>query len=107
MRAAWTLPQARVAASGHGSPTSRGISHSSHSWYSAAFSSSLSGSSLSWNFSQITSISALLAMDLRVMWGTRSYTKPWRMSLYVGASEGALREISASLTWPPRLSASR
>ena len=79
--------------SGHGSPASRGICHSSQSRLSAAFNSSLSGSSLSWKRSQITSISTLLAMDLRVMWGTRSYTKPWRMSLKVGASEGALREI--------------
>ena len=51
--------------------------------------------------------SALLAMDLRVMWGTRSYTKPWRISLYVDASEGTLRASSASLIWPSRLSASR
>ena len=69
---------AAAAASGHGSPASRGISHSSQLRPSAAFSSLRKGSSVSWNLSQMTSISALLAMDLRVTWGTRSYTNPWR-----------------------------
>jgi hypothetical protein len=39
---------------------------------SGLFSCSRSGSRASWNFSQITSISALLAIDLSVMCGTRS-----------------------------------
>ena len=51
---------------------SRGISHSSHAVSSARFSSSRSGSSFSWYSSQMTSISALLAMSRRVMCGTRS-----------------------------------
>ncbi|CFP57407.1 Uncharacterised protein [Bordetella pertussis] len=36
------------------------------------FSASRNGSSTVWALSQMTSISALLAMDLRVMCGTRS-----------------------------------
>ena len=55
----------------------------------------------------MTSISALLAMSLRVMWGTRSYTKPWRISPYVGDSDAALRSTSARLTCPSRLSESK
>ncbi len=63
------------------SAASREISHSSQEAPSALFNCSRNGSSVSFHFSQITSISALLAMDLSVMWGTRSYTKPWRMLL--------------------------
>ena len=48
---------------------SRGISHSSHVRFNAAFSSVRNGSSVSRIVSQITSISALLAMDFRVTCG--------------------------------------
>jgi hypothetical protein len=59
------------ACSGHLSSASRGISHSSHFRLRTALRRSRSGSSFAWNFSQMTSISALFAIDLRVMWGTR------------------------------------
>ena len=65
---------------GQPSSVARGISHSSQLVPSAAFSSWRSGSRRSWKSSQMTSISALLAMARSVMCGTRSYTKPWRMS---------------------------
>ena len=58
--------------SGHVSSASRGISHSCHCFLSAAFSDSRNGSSFACHLSQMTSISALLAMDLSVMCGTRS-----------------------------------
>ena len=52
---------------------SRGISHSSQARRRAPlFSSARSGSSTRCHFSQITSISALLAIDFSVMCGTRS-----------------------------------
>jgi hypothetical protein len=65
---AWSV----LAASGHFGSTSRGISHSCHCLFSAALSFSRSGSSVACHLSQMTSISALLAMDLSVMCGTRS-----------------------------------
>ena len=46
-------------------------------------------------------------MDFKVTWDARSQTKPWRMRPKVGASEGAVRVISACLSCPSRLSASR
>ena len=58
--------------SGHALSASRGISHSCHCFLSAAFSFSRSGSNFACHCSQMTSISALLAMDLSVMCGTRS-----------------------------------
>jgi hypothetical protein len=64
------------------------------------------GSSVSCHFSQITSISALLAIDFNVMCGTRSYTKPWRMSPRVGVSFGGVWLTSPSLRCPSGLSAS-
>jgi hypothetical protein len=67
-QAAWSFR----ATSGHPSPASRGISHSSHFCFSAALSSPRSGSSVFCHVSQMTSISALLAIDLSVMCGTRS-----------------------------------
>ena len=54
------------------SSASRGISHSCQVFLSAAFSCSRSGSSFACHLSQMTSISALLAIDLSVMCGTRS-----------------------------------
>ena len=66
------IPRVPIAASGQGSPGYRGFSHSSHVRPSASFSSARSGSSVSCQRSQMTSISALLAIDLRVMCGTRS-----------------------------------
>ena len=53
------------AASGHLSSASRGISHSCQFFLSAALSCSRSGSSICWHFSQMTSISALFAMDFK------------------------------------------
>ena len=63
------LPSLRPATSHR---ASRGISHSCQVLLSAALSASRNGSSFACHFSQITSISALLAMDLSVMCGTRS-----------------------------------
>jgi hypothetical protein len=60
------------AACGQPSPASRGSCHSSYDTPSARLSRSRSGSSVSWNRSQITSISALLAIDFSVTCGTRS-----------------------------------
>ena len=51
---------------------SRGISHSCQFFFSALFNFSRSGSRTACHFSQMTSISALLAMDFSVMCGTRS-----------------------------------
>ncbi|CPK56720.1 Uncharacterised protein [Bordetella pertussis] len=56
----------------HFASASRGISHSCHCLPRVLFSASRNGSSTVWALSQMTSISALLAMDLRVMCGTRS-----------------------------------
>ena len=50
----------------------RGISHSSQLLPRMLFSSPRGGSSLACQLSQITSISALLAMDFRVTCGARS-----------------------------------
>ena len=55
-----------------GVPAWRGTSHSCHDFLSAAFSFSRKGSMLNCHWSQMTSISALLAMALSVMCGTRS-----------------------------------
>jgi hypothetical protein len=51
---------------------SRGISHSCHSVLSAVLSCWRSGSSVACHLSQMTSISALFAIDFSVMCGTRS-----------------------------------
>jgi uncharacterized membrane protein len=61
-----------LALSGQSGSASRGISHSCQVLLSAAFSDSRKGSSFACHCSQMTSISALLAMDLSVMCGTRS-----------------------------------
>ena len=53
------------------SSAARGISHSSQDVPSALFNFSRSGSSISWCFPQMTSTSALLAMDASVTCGTR------------------------------------
>jgi hypothetical protein len=45
----------------------------------------------------MTSISALLAMDLSVMCGTRSYTNPSRILPRTGCMDGAARVTSPSL----------
>jgi hypothetical protein len=95
------------ALSNHLPSASRGISHSCQDCFSPLFSASRSGSSLVCHCYQITSISALLAMDFSVMCGTRSYTNPWRMSPRVGWLDGALRLTSASFNWPSGESASR
>jgi hypothetical protein len=57
---------------GHFSSASRGISHSSHFCLRAELSCSRHGSSVPWNFSQITSIAALSAIDLSVMCGAKN-----------------------------------
>jgi hypothetical protein len=62
----------RLGGPGHFAAASRGISHSCQGFLRVAFSLSRSGSSVACHFSQVTSISALLAMDLSVMCGTRS-----------------------------------
>jgi hypothetical protein len=59
-------------ASGHFGSASRGISHSCQDVFAALFSFSRSGSSVFCHLSQMTSISALLAIDFSVMCGTRS-----------------------------------
>lgn len=56
----------------HALSTSRGTSHSCHCFLTEAFSFSRNGSCTACALSQMTSISALLAMDLRVICGTRS-----------------------------------
>ena len=70
------LPTIRRAALGasrdHFGPASRGISHSCQDCFRAALSWARRASNIGWCFSQITSISALLAMDFSVMCGTRS-----------------------------------
>ena len=63
---------ASFASADHFESASRGISHSSHFLPRALLSAARSGSSRCWNFSQITSISALFAMLLSVTCGTRS-----------------------------------
>ena len=72
MRACHQSACSFFAASGHFASASRGISHSCQVFLSAVFSDSRNGSSFACHLSQMTSISALLAMDLSVMCGTRS-----------------------------------
>lgn len=69
MRAAYHAAWSFFAASGYVVSTSRGISQSSQVVFRIELSCSRNGSSFSCHFSQITSISALLAMDLSVIWG--------------------------------------
>lgn len=64
MRAAYHAAWSFFAASGYVVSTSRGISQSSQVVFRIELSCSRNGSSFSCHFSQITSISALLAMDL-------------------------------------------
>jgi hypothetical protein len=97
IRAAHHSPCSFDASVGQLDAASRGISHSSQDLSSAAFRRLRNGSSVSCHRSDITSISALLAIDFRVMCGTLSWTKPWRMSLLVGVSFGGVAVISASL----------
>jgi hypothetical protein len=59
-------------ASGHLASASRGISHSCQVLLERGVQLLAQGSSFACHWSQMTSISALLAMDLSVMCGTRS-----------------------------------
>jgi hypothetical protein len=59
-------------AAGHASSASRWISHSCQAFFVALFNCARSGSRVPCHFSQMTSISALLAIDFSVMCGTRS-----------------------------------
>ncbi|KFB73208.1 MAG: hypothetical protein AW09_001545 [Candidatus Accumulibacter phosphatis] len=72
MRACHQSACSIFAVSGQPGSALRGISHSRQVLSIAAFSDSRKGSSLACHCSQMTSISALLAIDLSVMCGTRS-----------------------------------
>ena len=62
--------------SGHELSASRGISHSCHCFLSAAFSFSRNPSCFACHFSQMMSISALVAMELNMMCGTALRDEP-------------------------------
>ena len=72
MRASHHLACGSLAEAGAPAGSSRGICHSSQFLPSAALSAARSGSSTACHFSQMSSISGLLAIDLSVMCGTRS-----------------------------------